>query len=273
MEEGSVLIVVATYNEIDNLPRLIAQLVDVLPQAQILVIDDGSPDGTGLWCDRAVSQYPQLRVIHREDKLGLGSATILGFQQAIAQKIPLVATMDADLSHDPASLPRLLAALQTPPQPPLSARDGMEDRMGEGLGEGLEDRVGVALGSRYVDGGRIEGWPLRRRLVSKCVNFYSRILLRLKTRDNSGAFRVYRTAELERIDLGSLRSSGYGYLEEILCRLNQLGVPMVEVPITFRDRTQGRSKTSLLEGVKVFWEILKLGISLRTGSKQERPRK
>jgi dolichol-phosphate mannosyltransferase len=255
--EGSVLVVVATYNEIDNLPRLIAQLVDVLPQAQILVIDDGSPDGTGRWCDRAVSQYPQLRVIHREDKLGLGSATILGFQQAITQNIPLVATMDADLSHDPASLPQLLAALQTPPQPPLPTGYMM----------------GVALGSRYVDGGRIEGWPLRRRLVSKCVNFYSRILLRLKTRDNSGAFRVYRTAELERIDLGNLRSSGYGYLEEILCRLNELGVPMVEVPITFRDRTQGRSKTSLLEGVKVFWEILKLGISLRTGSKQKHPRK
>lgn len=249
METGPVLIVIATYNEIDNLPGLIARLVDVLPQAQILVIDDGSPDGTGRWCDQAVSQYPQLRVIHREGKLGLGTATILGFQQAIARKIPLVATLDGDLSHDPASLPRLLAALQIPRQP----------------------EYGVAIGSRYVSGGRIEGWPLSRRVVSKCVNFYSRILLCLKTRDNSGAFRVYRTAALEGLDLTRLRSSGYGYLEEILCRLNQIGVPMVEVPITFRDRTQGHSKTSLGEGVRVFWEILKLGIELRTGSHQKSP--
>lgn len=241
MIEPEILIVIATYNEIDNLPSLIDRLVALLPSAEILVIDDASPDGTGHWCDQAIASHPQLRVVHRVKKLGLGSATIIGFQTAIEREFPFVATMDADFSHDPTSLPQLWAALQSP--------------------EG--QHYGVAIGSRYVHGGRIEGWPLRRQWVSRIVNFYSRCLLRLSTMDNSGAFRVYRTSALQRIQLDSIRSSGYGYLEEILWRLKRAGVDMIEIPITFRDRTVGQSKTSLREGIQVFWEITQLGIGRR----------
>lgn len=241
MNQPEILIVIATYNEIDNLPRLIARLTELLSQAEILVIDDASPDGTGRWCDQSIEKYPRLKVIHRERKLGLGSATIIGFQKAIAREIPFVATMDADFSHDPASLPELLAELQS----------------------SAGQQYGIAIGSRYVTGGKIEGWPLRRRLVSRFVNLYSRKLLKLSTKDNSGAFRVYRTSALQRIEIGSLHSSGYGYLEEILWRLTKAGVEMIEVPITFRDRTLGKSKTNLAEGIKVFWEIAQIAMGRR----------
>ena len=232
------LIVIATYNEIDNLPRLVAQLEALFPLAQILVIDDASPDGTGKWCDDASEKHPQLSVVHRASKLGLGSATIVGFQKALARDIPLVATMDADFSHDPVSLVELVAAI--------------DDRSGRTLG--------VAIGSRYIPGGSIVGWPWYRRLASRSINWFSNWMLQLPTQDNSGAFRVYRTSELRKIDLGSIRSSGYGYLEEILWRLRREAVEMVEIPIVFCDRVRGKSKTSFLAGLNVFWQITKMGI-------------
>lgn len=241
MNRAEILIVIATYNEIDNLPRLIARLSELLPQAEILVVDDASPDGTGRWCDQAIEKYPRMKVIHRDNKLGLGSATLIGFQKAIARGIPFVATMDADFSHDPESLEQLLAVLQS----------------------AAGQQYGVAIGSRYVAGGSIKGWPWRRRWVSRSVNFYSRLILRLSTKDNSGAFRVYRTNALQRIEIGSLHSSGYGYLQEILWRLKMAGVEMVEIPITFRDRVRGKSKTSFQEGVRVFWEITQIGLGRR----------
>jgi len=232
------LIVLATYNEIDNLPSLVAQLESLLPTAQILVIDDASPDGTGKWCDDARGKHPRLSVIHRERKLGLGSAAILGFQRAIDDGFPLVATMDADFSHAPNQLIDLLKRIEQP----------------------AELDIGVVIGSRYIDGGGIEGWPLFRRIVSRCVNRYARLMLRLRTQDNSGAFRVYRTAALKKIDVTTVRSSGYGYLEEVLWRLSAAGVEMAEVPIIFRDREHGKSKTSLIAGINVFWQITKMGI-------------
>ncbi len=157
------LIVIATYNEIDNLPTLVAKLVELLPDAQIMIIDDASPDGTGKWCDDASSKYPQLSVVHREAKLGLGSATMLGFQRALSRNFSMVATMDADFSHDPASLVKLVDLLRSD----------------------TEQKFGVAIGSRYVAGGSIKGWSLFRKLASRAVNLYSRFMLRLKTKDNS----------------------------------------------------------------------------------------
>jgi dolichol-phosphate mannosyltransferase len=232
------LIVIATYNEIDNLPRLVANLVERLPDAQIMIIDDASPDGTGKWCDEASSRYTQLSVVHREAKLGLGSATMLGFQRALSRNFLMVATMDADFSHDPVSLVKLVDLLRSD----------------------VDQEIGVAIGSRYVPGGAIEGWSLFRKTASWAVNRYSRLMLRLKTKDNSGAFRVYRCSALKTIDLATIRSAGYGYLEEILWRLNQVGVKMEEVPICFRNRERGKSKTSLVAGVNVFWQITKMGL-------------
>jgi dolichol-phosphate mannosyltransferase len=235
---ANLLVVIATYNEIDNLPRLVARLGEFFPAAQILVIDDASPDGTGKWCDEASSKHPNLSVVHRKRKLGLGSATMVGFQMALTHRIQLVATMDSDFSHDPAELVSLVAALDDP----------------------QHHQVGVAIGSRYVPGGSIEGWPVFRRMASWSVNRFARIMLRLETKDNSGAFRVYRCTALERIDLDAIRSEGYGYLEEILWRLKRAGVEMIELPIVFRDREHGKSKTNLADGLNVFWQITKMGI-------------
>jgi dolichol-phosphate mannosyltransferase len=239
LRSSNFFIVIATFNEIESLPLLVDRLVNLFPDARILVIDDGSPDGTGNWCDLTRAKYPQLSVVHRHGKQGLGSAAFIGFEAAIDQNMEFVATMDADLSHDPEELVNLLVTIQKP---------GNED-------------VGLVIGSRYIPGGKIIGWPWRRKVVSGVVNLYTRLLLRLTTKDNSGAFRVYRTDALKRIDLRTLRSNGYGYLEEILWHLHRTGVKVLEVPITFRDRRHGDSKTSLSTGVDVFWQITRLGFS------------
>jgi len=231
------LVIVATYNEIDSLPRLVIQIDQRLPEADILVIDDASPDGTGNWCEEVVDKYPQLSVIHRTGKLGLGSATVEGFQWATDRDYDLVATMDADLSHAPQSLFE------------------MHEKM-----RAVEfEHVGVMIGSRYIHGGGTEGWPLTRRIASKAVNAFARFWLKLKTKDNSGAFRIYRSQALANLDVSSLKSSDYAYLEEILWRLNRDGVQMAEHPIVFRNRELGRSKTSPILGMKVFWQILRMG--------------
>ncbi len=231
------LVVVATYNEIDSLPRLVIQIDQRLPEADILVIDDASPDGTGNWCEEVADKYPQLSVMHRAGKLGLGSAAIEGFQWAAQRDYDLIATMDADLSHAPESLVQMHEKMRSPDF----------------------GKVGVMIGSRYVKGGGTEGWPLSRRVASKIVNAFARFWLRLKTKDNSGAFRIYRSEALADLDVSSVRSSDYAYLEEILWRLNKNGVRMAEHPIVFRNRELGRSKTSPILGVKVFWQILRMG--------------
>ena len=237
-DTSKMLVVVATYNEIDSLPRLVMQIDQRLPEADILVIDDASPDGTGNWCEEVTDKYPQLSVLHREGKLGLGSAAIAGFRWASKRDYALVATMDADLSHAPESLVQMYEKMQS---------------------SEFED-VGVMIGSRYIQGGGTEGWPLSRRVASKIVNRFARFWLRLKTKDNSGAFRIYRRQALASMDTSNVKSTDYAYLEEILWLLNKKGVRMVEHPIVFRNRELGRSKTSPLLGVKVFWQILRMGI-------------
>lgn len=237
---SSLLVVVATYNEIDNLPRLVLQITNLLPQADILVIDDASPDGTGNWCETSASSYPRMSVLHRDGKLGLGSAAIEGFKYARQRNYDLVATLDADLSHDPQSLAEMVGLMQS--------TDHAE--------------VGLMIGSRYVEGGGTEGWPLTRRLASKAVNRFARLLLKLKTNDNSGAFRVYRSSTLNLLNLSNLKSTDFAYLEEILWRLSKRNVVMHEFPIVFQNREQGRSKTSTLLGLKVFWQILLMGLGV-----------
>ena len=225
------LVALATYNEIENLPGLVEEVLRVLPEADIVVVDDNSPDGTGRWCDERAAKEPRLRCLHRPAKLGLGSATLAAARFAIDGGYDLFVTLDADWSHDPKYLPELLKATQ---------------------------RADVAIGSRYVPGGAIEGWPRSRRLLSRCVNRFSRALLRLPIRDSSGAFRAYRVAMLREIDLADVRANGYAYLEEILWHLNRAGATFAEVPITFHQRRAGRSKINVREAASKLAVLLRL---------------
>jgi dolichol-phosphate mannosyltransferase len=232
--------IIATYNERNNLPDLVQRLRQQTPEMTILVIDDNSPDGTGQWCRQRAAEDPLFCCIHRSGKLGLGSATVEGFKYAMQNRFDLIATMDADFSHDPDRLPALVEVL-------------MNDS---------HRKIGIAIGSRYVAGGEIKGWPWQRHLCSRMVNVFARVFLRLPTRDNSGAFRVYRNTTIGSIGIDKIQSDGYAYLEEILWRTHQLGIAMVEVPITFIDRTEGQSKTNLSQGVQVFWHLTKIAVGI-----------
>jgi dolichol-phosphate mannosyltransferase len=242
---GRTLVVIATYNELENLPRLVEEIHRLCPEVDILVIDDNSPDGTGRWCERRAAEDARLRCLHRPGKLGLGSALAAGMRHAIENQYEYVVTLDADFSHPPRFVPELLARMQRPSwgDGDLATRDTPPD---------------VVIGSRYVPGGAVEGWPLRRRLMSRVVNTYARWLLGLPVRDCSGGFRCYRVETLRRIDLDRLVGQGYGFLEEILWRLRRAGARLTETPIVFVDRRAGRSKISLAEAVSAVWLIFRL---------------
>jgi len=231
------LVVVATYNEIDNLPRLVEQILVVAPDVDVLVIDDNSPDGTGQWCDQHAQQEPRLRCLHRPSKLGLGTATLTGFRAAIDQGYAFVLTMDADFSHDPKHLPAMRACIAS-----------------------TTKTVDVVIGSRYVPGGEIQGWPFHRRLMSRLVNTYARLLLGLPIRDCSGAFRCYRCDTLKQLGLDQIRSRGYSYLEEILWLLKRRRARFAEVPIVFVDRVLGQTKINWREAVTAIGIIASLGV-------------
>lgn len=225
------LVAVATYNEIENLPGLVDAILQQLPTADVLVVDDSSPDGTGRWSDQRAAAEPRIRCIHRTAKLGLGSATLVALCDALARGYEIVVTMDADWSHDPQYLPELVAATA---------------------------HADVAIGSRYVEGGAIEGWPWPRRVMSRTINRLSRLLLRLPIRDTSGAFRAYRVSKLRQLDLSRIRASGYAYLEEILWHFSQIDATFAEVPITFRERRAGKSKISVREAagkIATLWRL------------------
>ncbi len=232
----SLLVALATYNEIDSLPGLIERIRRHLPHAALLVVDDNSPDGTGRWAVRQAEIDPRFFCVIRPRRLGLGTAARTAFQFAVDREFEWLATMDADGSHDPADLPKLLARAFQSQEPPIDC----------------------VIGSRYVEGGKIEGWPWRRRAASRLVNCLSRFRLGLATLDNSTAFRVYRVAALHRLPIETLRSGGYAYLEEILWRLQQAGVRTREVPVTFRDRAHGRSKMSLRVASQKLLDLIRI---------------
>ncbi|HEX5472470.1 MAG TPA: polyprenol monophosphomannose synthase [Lacipirellulaceae bacterium] len=239
MNSSHVLVALATYNEIGNLPGLVDAIETVLPEAEVLVVDDNSPDGTGRWCDERLATDSRFHCIHRPGKQGLGAATLAAMQFALNKSYDVVVTMDADWSHDPQFLPALMTATE---------------------------HADVALGSRYCAGGTIDSWPLPRRVGSRLMNRLSRALLRLPVRDSSGAFRAYRVTALRRIDLMNIRSKGYAYLEEILWHLYRTGAMLVEVPITFHKRRAGRSKINLHEALDKVATLVRLAYS-----KQDRP--
>ena len=232
------LVAVPTYNEMGNLPRLVDEIFRHCPDVNILVVDDGSPDGTGQWCLERSAQEARLQCLIRSDKLGLGTATLTAVQYAIDHGYDYLVTMDADFSHPPACIPKLIAGVRVPDGP----------------------SVDVMIGSRYVEGGAIEGWPLFRRVMSRMINLYARLLLRLPIRDCSGAFRCFRVGSLARLDRGAFRAKGYALLEEMLWRLQRQGCRLGETPIVFVERCEGSSKINLKEAVTAVWVLLVLGI-------------
>lgn len=213
-----VWLVLPTYNEADNLPTAVAGALEHLPaSSRVLVVDDASPDGTGELAERLAAERAAIEVMHRSGKEGLGPAYVAGFRHALDGGAALIAQMDADLSHDAADLPRLLAA--------------------------IED-ADVVLGSRYVEGGGVADWGALRRLISRGGSTYARMVLGVGVRDLTGGFKVFRREVLEAIDLDSIPSLGYAFQVETTYRALREGFRVVEVPITFRDRTVGQSKMS-----------------------------
>ena len=228
------LISLATYNECENLPVLASQIFDYVPDADILVVDDSSPDGTAAWVEGQMQTDCRFKLIKRPGKLGLGTAVLAAMEYAIQNGYDFLVNMDADLSHPPRFLPAIRA----------KAEEGFD----------------VVIGSRYVPGGKIEGWTLARRFMSRGINLYARWLLGLKTRDNSGSFRCYRTALLHRFDPQSIISRGYSFFEEVLFHLRKLDATFAEVPITFEERHAGQSKLNIKEIFIALWLLLRIGI-------------
>jgi dolichol-phosphate mannosyltransferase len=228
------LVSIATYNEIENLPSLVAAIWEVAPGADILVIDDNSPDGTGKWCDEKAAAEARLHCVHRSGKLGLGTAIVAALTYGREHGYDYVLNMDADFSHHPRYIPAMLAAME---------------------------HADVAIGSRYCPGGGTKDWPFQRRFMSWAVNTYARWLLGLKPKDTSGGYRCYRARLLEKVDLAQIKSRGYSFQEEILWRLKRVGARFVETPILFVDRERGQSKINKQEAISALWIIFRLGIT------------
>lgn len=248
MERGSeALVILPTYLERETLPAVVADIRHHVPDADILIIDDNSSDGTGALADAIAATDPQVRVVHRSGKLGLGTAYLLGFQHSLTHGYRFAIEMDSDGSHLACELPLLLAA----------ARSG----------------AGLALGARWVPGGRIENWPWYRQWISRVGTAVARIALRSKLHDLTSGFRVVHTAWLERLDLDSLTTQGYGFQVELAWELERIGCPIVEVPITFVERAGGHSKMSVGIAAEALGNVLRWGWQLRFGRRASAQRK
>jgi dolichol-phosphate mannosyltransferase len=225
-----------TYNERENLEPMVRALAD--KDVDVLIIDDSSPDGTGEIADRLASELPWVEVLHRPRKEGLGRAYVDGFRHVLAKGAELVLEMDCDFSHDPADVPRLIAA--------------------------VEDGADLALGSRYVAGGGTSNWGLVRRLISRAASIYTRALL-MPVHDSTGGFKCFRRRVLESIELDRIDAAGYVFQIETTYRTLRTGFTVVEVPITFVDRREGRSKMSRAIVFEAVWKVPWLRLSAVRG--------
>jgi dolichol-phosphate mannosyltransferase len=227
---GPAWLVLPTYNEAGNVESVVAESLAKLPDdARVLIVDDNSPDGTGEIADRLAAERPErVEVLHRPGKGGLGPAYIAGFRRALAGGAGFVLEMDADFSHDPADLPRLLAAM---------------------------DGADLAVGSRYAPGGGVEAWSPSRRLLSRGGSAYARRVLRLGVRDLTGGFKCFRREVLEAIDLDAVDSKGYAFQVEMTYRAARCGFRIAEVPIVFHDRRDGVSKMTAAIAVEAMWRV------------------
>ena len=236
MTERRTLIIIPTYNERENLENILAAIHDVVPHVHVLIVDDGSPDGTGEIADRLRRGDERIHVLHREGKLGLGTAYIAGFKYALERDYERIFEMDADFSHDPKYLPQMLAACET---------------------------HDLAIGSRYVTGGGTENWGLARRFISRGGGLYARTILGVSIRDLTAGFMCYRRETLGAIDLDAVSSTGYVFQIELKYRVHKLGRSIVEIPIVFPDRVAGVSKMSgdiAREAITQVWKLkMRLG--------------
>jgi dolichol-phosphate mannosyltransferase len=225
---GRAAVIMPTYNERDNIEAMLGRVRAAVPDADILVVDDNSPDGTGDIADRLAGPDEHISVLHRAGKAGLGAAYLAGFRWALARGYGAVVEMDADGSHRPEDLPRMLAAL------------------------GGADLV---LGSRWVPGGKVLNWPRSRELLSRGGNAYARVMLRTGLRDMTGGYRAYRATTLELIPLHEVRSQGYCFQIDLALRAVRAGLVVVEVPITFAEREHGVSKMSRAIVAEALWRV------------------
>lgn len=230
------MVIIPTYNERENLGIIVRRLNVAVPSADVLVVDDNSPDGTGDLADDLAAADSGIHVLHRREKAGLGAAYIAGFSWALDHGYRAVVEMDADGSHQPEQLPDLLGAL------------GGAD---------------VVIGSRWVPGGEVLNWPRSRRLLSRGGNMYARLLLGIEQCDATGGYRVYRVATLRMIRLDEVESEGYCFQVDLTLKALKCGLRVVEVPITFVERVRGTSKMSSAIVLEAFWRITRWGIAAR----------
>jgi dolichol-phosphate mannosyltransferase len=229
-----VAVIIPTYNERENLESIAARVRTAVPEADLLVVDDNSPDGTGELADKLAAGDQQIHVLHRPGKAGLGAAYIAGFGWALDEGYSAMVEMDADGSHQPEDLPSLLDALQG---------------------------ADVAIGSRWVRGGTVRNWPKSREILSRGANTYARLMLRVPVHDATAGFRAYRAQTLRAIGLSTVVSQGYCFQIDLTLRAVDAGLTVAEVPITFIDRARGASKMSRAIVVEAFWRVTQWGIA------------
>jgi dolichol-phosphate mannosyltransferase len=239
---GRVLIVMPTYNERQNLEIMAGRIRESTPDAGLLVVDDNSPDGTGDLADKLAEADHHVHVMHRTEKAGLGKAYIAGFTWGLERGYDVIVEMDADGSHRPEDLPKLLAAV-------AAGADGV-------------------IGSRWVPGGKVVNWPKKREVLSRGANVYTRLMLGFSIKDATGGYRAYRAATLRKIDLANVESTGYSFQIDITIRVVKAGLRIVEVPITFVEREHGVSKMDSSIIREAFFRVLQWGIQSRVRGKK-----
>ena len=233
-----VLVCIPTYDEIDSLPGLLDRLRAAVPTVDVLVVDDASPDGTGAWAQQRSVEDDQVHVLHRAGKQGLGAAYLAAFDWGLERGYDVLCEMDADGSHSPEQLPRLL--------------------------EAAEDGADLVIGSRWVRGGSVVNWPASRVLLSRGGNIYTRLALGIGVRDATAGFRAFRRGTLEKLDLAGVASAGYCFQVDMTWRVALAGLTTVEVPVTFVEREQGRSKMNSGIVREALWRVTVWGAAHRS---------